>query len=71
MGPQMLIKLRTGEQVAIDVNGYPDFTKIVDELSKWWNTWIWVSHNAAMRKRDVTSVYYLSEGYEGGQSNPV
>jgi hypothetical protein len=60
---KVLIKLRNGDEPIFTVNGIEEFHQLVEEVSKLWSTWLYVGSEAALRKKDIIAMYYLSESY--------
>ncbi len=64
LGKEILLKLKTGEKIVFGVSDYQDFLKVLDGISGWWNKWVLITNQAAIRKDTIDSVYYFPEGYE-------
>lgn len=61
---QVLINVRTGNHVIFDVRGHEEFNQLaIDLMSKL--DWMKVGKNAFIRKDEITSIYYLPEGFKG------
>lgn len=66
--PQVLIKLKNGEQVIFDIQGHYEFLELVEEISKLFTRWIFIGKTAAFRRSEIASLFFLSEGYENRKS---
>lgn len=61
--PQVLVNFKSGEQVVFDVSDHAGFVRLVEEVAKLWGNWLFIGQTAAVRKKDVASLYYFPEGY--------
>lgn len=66
--PQVLVKFKTGEQVLFSLADHNAFVKLVEQVSKVWGLWLFIGPDAVVRKKDISSMYYLPEGYENRKS---
>ena len=65
--PKMLMKFKSGQEVVFDLGSREDFDELVANLAGIWSIWMYIGQSAVVRKRDVSSVYYL--GVTDGQSS--
>lgn len=65
MKPQVLVKLKNGEDVIYDVTGYEDFEKLVDLVCGLWSRWIYIGQHSLVKKSNIFGVFFLKDGYQG------
>ena len=61
--PQILVRLTSGRDIVFDVPGHHSYLQLMHQLSRWFNCWIMIGKNAAVRKEDIYQVFYFPEGH--------
>lgn len=60
--PQVLVKFKNGEHVLYDAEGSDEFADVMTQISSCFGKWVCLGARSYVRKEDVSSVHYLSEG---------
>ena len=58
----MQVTFQNGDVVVFGVPGIEEFHMLVETLSSSWARWIYIGGEAAVMRKSVVAVYYLSDG---------